>query len=159
MLVAVVVVRLQRQLLAILRDELGQVDGLVVVGGLCGRDQAGPRHVVADGFALGGRELGGHGFVGEQAEHGFLVRQFAAETVDHADRAVAVRLHQRMGQVEADQKLLHAQPAVYQVDFEGTLAQHAVAVFQLFRRDDLHLVAFVAEEIAEELVLALRRSE
>ena len=155
MLVAVVVVGLQRQLLAVLRDELGQIDGLVVVRGFGGGHQARPRHMIANGFALGGRELGGHGFIGEQAEHRLLMGQFGAEAVHHADRAFAIGLHQRMAQVEADQKLLHAEPAVDQVDFEDALAQNAVAIFQLFRRDDLHLIAFVAEEIAEQLVFAV----
>ena len=58
--VAVIVVRLERQLLAVLRDELGQVDRLVVVSGLGGGHQAGPRHVIADRFALRDREFRGH---------------------------------------------------------------------------------------------------
>ena len=93
--------------------------------------------------------------IGEQAEHGFLVRQFGAKAVHHANRAVAIGLHQRMGKIEAQQKFLHADAAVDQVDLEISLAQNAVAIFELFRRNDLHVVAFLAEEIAEELVLAL----
>ena len=53
------------------------------------------------------------------------------------------------------QEFLHAQPAVDQVDFERALAQNAVAIFQLLRRNDLDRVAFLAEEIAEEFVFAL----
>ena len=60
-----------------------------------------------------------------------------------------------MREIEADQEFLHAQAAVHQVDFEGAFAQDAVAIFQLLRGDDLDQVAFVAEEIAEELILAL----
>jgi hypothetical protein len=151
--VAVVVVGLERQ--PLLGDELGQVDGAVFVGGLGRGHQARPRHVVADGLALRRRELGRQGLVRQQPEHGLLVRQFRAETVDHAHRAVAVGLHQRMRQVEAEQKLLHAQAPVHQVDFEWAFTQHAVAVLELLGRYDLHRVAVLAEEIAEQFVLAL----
>ena len=60
-----------------------------------------------------------------------------------------------MRQVEADQKLLHAQAPVHQVDFEWAFAQHAVAVLELLGRYDLHGVAILAEEIAKQFVLAL----
>ena len=117
----------------------------------------------ANGLSFRRRELRGQRLVGQQAEHGLLVRQFRAEAVHYADRAVAVGLDQRVPQIEARQELLHAQPPVHHVDLERPLAQHAIAVLELFRRDDLHRVAFVAEGVAEELVLAvagkIRRAE
>ena len=60
-----------------------------------------------------------------------------------------------MAQIKAQQEFLYAQTAVDQVDLERALAQDAVAILQLLRRDNLHGVAFFAEEIAEELVFAL----
>ena len=129
--------------------------GLLVVRGFARGHQPGPRHVIPDRLAFGYRKFRGQRLVGQQSEHGLFVRQFRAEAVHHANRAVAIGLHQRMRQVEADQKLLHAQPAIDQVDFEVALAQDAVAIFQLLGRDDLDGVAFFAEKIAEKLVLAL----
>ena len=113
--------------------------------------------MLADGLALGGGELRRQGLVREQAEHGLLVRQFGAEAVHHADGALAVGLHQRVREVEPHQELLHAHAAVDQVDLEVALAQHAVAVLELFRRDDLDVVALLAEGVAEDVVLALAR--
>ena len=63
-LVAVVVIRLEREAFAVLSDALGQIDGLLVVGGPGGGYQARPGHVIANGLALHGGELDGHGLVG-----------------------------------------------------------------------------------------------
>ena len=154
-LVAVIVVGFEREPLAVLRDELRQIDYGIVVGGLDGSHQARPRHVLANGLAFHRRELGRQRLIREQAEHGLLVGQLGTEAVDHAHRAVAIRLHQRVPQVETDEELLHAKTAVDQIDFKRALAQDAVAVLELFRRDDLGGVALIAETVAEQFVFAV----
>src|SRR5580698_9713590 len=85
------------------------------------------------------------------------MRQFGTETVHNANGMFAICPYQWMGQVKSHQKLLNADAAIDQVDLERPLAQHLVAVFQLIWRDDLHVVAFLAEEIAEQLELAQSR--
>src|SRR5689334_18250177 len=54
-----VIVRTQHQLLAILQDEVEQVDRFFVVGGRCRGHHTSPRNEVADSAAFGGREAGG----------------------------------------------------------------------------------------------------
>src|SRR5580658_4959080 len=60
-----------------------------------------------------------------------------------------------MRQIEAQQKLLHPKAAIHQIYFERAFAQHAIAILELLGRNDFYVVAFVAEEIAEQLVLAV----
>ena len=62
-----------------------------------------------------------------------------------------------MRQVETDQEFLHAEAPVDHIDLKRSLAQYTVAVLELFRRNDLHRVAFFAEVLAEQFELALAR--
>src|SRR5215831_2357322 len=83
------------------------------------------------------------------------MRQLRTEAVHHAHRAVAIRLYQRMRKIEAQQKLLHADAAVDQVNLEVAFPQHAIPILELLRRDDLNVVAFLTEVVAKKLVFAL----
>jgi len=74
----------------------------------------------------------GQRFIGQQREHGLLVRQFGAETVRHAHGAGAVGLHQRMREIEALQKLLYAHTPVDEVDLIIRPPQYPVPEFELF---------------------------
>ena len=82
--------------------------------------------MLSDRPAFVHREPGHQRLVGKQREHRFLMRKLGAEAVHDANLAVAVCLHQRMVQREAQQKLLRADAPVDQIDFERAGAQHAV---------------------------------
>src|ERR1700722_10427756 len=82
------------------------------------------------------------------------MRQFGAEAIGHADRSRTIRLHQRMGEIEALQNLLHTDAPVDQVNLEVSPPQNAVFELELVGRNDLRFAALLAKEIAEDLELA-----
>ncbi len=110
--------------------------------------------MLANRLALVDRKLRRERFVGQQREHRLLVRQLRTEAVHDADLVIAIRLHQRMIQREAQQEFLHADAPVDQVDLEIAAAQHAVAILQLLGRDQFGLETFGAEIIAIDFVFA-----
>jgi hypothetical protein len=59
-----------------------------------------------------------------------------------------------MREIETDEKLLHADAPVDKVDGEAPAAQDAAAVIELLGRYNFRRVAFLAEKVADQLVLA-----
>src|SRR5438874_12329703 len=88
--VRILIVRTQHELLAILLDELDQIDrgafgAAVAVRSLARLYDAGPRHVFLDRFAFVRRELRGERIFRKQGEHRLLVRKLRTKTVYHAN--------------------------------------------------------------------------
>ena len=86
-----------------------------------------------DGLTFGSRELFRQNIVGQQCEHRPLVGDFRTETIHHTDFLILVCLYQRVIQREAQQKLLHTDAAVDQVNIKIAGPQNTVLVLQLFR--------------------------
>ena len=87
----------------------------------------------ADGFTFVDRELRGEQFVGPEKA------RTSPSCAESSDRKlftmqtlfVAIGLHQRVIQREPQQKLLHADAAINQIDIEGAAAQ--LSPFALFQ--------------------------
>src|SRR6185312_4737237 len=80
--IRVIVVRPQHERLAILFDEVDQLDLLVTPHRLAGLHDAREGDVFLDRFAFIRREFSSQSIVSEQREHRFLVRKLGTEAVD-----------------------------------------------------------------------------
>src|SRR6185369_8286804 len=82
-----------------------------------------------------------------------LMNQLGTKTVDHADRARAIRIQQRRRLAHDRQVFVDEKSLVNDVDLLTTDAQAIVAKLELLRRADNCRVSRLLKEVAEKLKL------
>ncbi|MDW8215619.1 MAG: hypothetical protein RMJ55_18865 [Roseiflexaceae bacterium] len=170
-LAAILVIRLEHQALAFSPRERQQIDGSALVRRPPRAHQARPGHMRRNRSALFGREEVVERLVGQQRKDRFLVQQFGAKGIDHADGAIQIGAHERMGErciAVARQQLAGEHPLVHQIDgklgrcrrfrrLEAGGDQAPLAVRQIVGRADHRLDAMVVKVALEQHKLRMRR--
>ena len=133
---AVLIVRLQDQLLAVSDDEITQVDDLAPIGGVALADLPGPRDVLRNRRPLRRRVQGGVAVIGEQGEAHLLVKEFGAEAVDDRHRSVEIRADECLRDVTFREELAREHAPIDQVDDLPLGTERPSRVGQVLRRAD-----------------------
>src|SRR5271156_4282251 len=113
---AILVVRLQHEILASVAHVFQQAESFSVARGLAVREQPRPWDVPANQFALRSTEERSILLVGKHSEKSLLVRNLAGKRIGHANRAGTVSVHQGRALSAARDDIVNQNAAINQIN-------------------------------------------